>query len=335
MGRETDVYLVTGACGFVGSHLVDALVSKGFFVRATDLRKTNQRYLPSSDALEFLPADLTKPLEVQSIISGVTKVFHPAGIFHFSVPEEILFKVNVDGTTNLLSAALSENISHFVNWSTAMVYGTLQHTPADESHPIQPEDPYSKSKWAQEEKALSYFEENGLFVSTIRPTAIYGPRSFYGTAKAILALIKGDLFALPAGSGKVIQHHVHVEDVVRAAIFICDNAKTAGEAYNIADDMPISIEDSFNVVTKLVNKKPPRLRVPKWSVYLYGHLDRTWNRIRGKESLFEKTALKLLFSDHVFDNSKLKRLGFEYSVPDFKTGIKPTLQWYKQLGYIK
>ena len=328
-----DVYLVTGACGFVGSHLVDTLVSQGFYVRATDLKSDDRKHIPFSEAVEFIPADLTKPKEIPDLLDGVTKIFHPAGIFNFSVPRKQLFKVNVEGTTNLLSAALSEDIFHFVNWSTAMVYGTLQYSPADENHPMQPEDPYSESKWIQEQIAQSYFEENGLPVSTIRPTAIYGPRSLYGTSKALLALINGKIWGIP-GNGKTIQHHVHVNDVVRAAIFISGKKDTVGEIFNVADNAPTSIEESFRIVTELINKKPPKFHIPKWLVYLYGYIDRFWNKLLRKPSLFEKTSLKLLFSDHIFDNTKLKNLGFEYSIPSFVMGIETTLQWYKKQGYI-
>lgn len=328
-----DFCLVTGACGFVGSHLVDTLVSKGCSVRATDLKNVSRKNITSLEEVEFIPADLTKPKEVPQLLDGITKIFHPAGIFNFSAPKKLLFKVNIEGTTNLLSAALSEDISHFVNWSTAMVYGTLKYSPANEVHPIQPEDPYSESKWIQEQITLSYFEENGLPVSIIRPTAIYGPRSLYGTSKAILALVNGKLWGIP-GDGKTIQHHVNVEDVAKAAFFVSNKKNTVGEVFNVADNAPISIEDSFKIVTALINKKAPRFHIPKWLVYLYGYIDRFWNRLLRKTSLFEATSLKLLFSDHVFDNNKLKDLGFEYSVPSFQMGIETTLQWYKQQGYI-
>jgi nucleoside-diphosphate-sugar epimerase len=331
--KEGNIYLVTGACGFVGSHLVDILVSQGLFVRATDLKSANRQYLPSSDNVEFIPADLTKPQDITPILKGVDIVYHPAGIFNFSAPMKLLYKVNVEGTTNLLSAALSENISHFVNWSTAMVYGTLQYTPADENHPIHPEDPYSKSKWIQEQIAISFFEENQLPVSVIRPTAIFGSRSFYGTSNAILALVKGKIFAIP-GRGETIQHHVNVYDVARAAIFLSSRADTVGEIYNIADNTPISIEESFRIVSKLIGKKAPQFHIPKWIVFLYGYFDRLWNKFVRRTSLFEKTSLKLIFSDHIFDNTKLKHLGFQYAVPSFEKGIGSTLEWYKQQGYI-
>lgn len=330
--KESDLCLVTGACGFVGSHLVDILVSQDVSVRATDLSTVNPRYLPSK-GIEFVTADLTQPQELKAVLEDVTKIFHPAGIFSFSMTPKLLYKVNVEGTTNLLSAALSENISHFVNWSSAMIYGTLCYTPADEKHPIHPEDPYSESKWVQEQIALSYFEENGLPVSVIRPTAIYGPRSFYGSSNAFLAFVNGKIFGVP-GNGETMQHHVHVEDVVGAAIFMLGKKETIGEVYNVADDVPISIEESFRILSRLVNKPPPKLHIPKWLVYFYGYLDRLWNKLLRKTSLFEKTSLKLIFSDHIFDNSKLKKLGFQYAVPSFEKGIEPTLYWYKQQGYV-
>ncbi|MFX1284627.1 MAG: NAD-dependent epimerase/dehydratase family protein [Promethearchaeota archaeon] len=332
--KESDLCLITGACGFVGSHLVDILVSQNIPVRATDLPNATREYLPPSEKAEFIPVDLTQPQEIKGLLKGVTKIFHPAGIFRFSAPTKLLYKVNVEGTTNLLSAALSENISHFVNWSTAMVYGTLEYTPADENHPIKPEDPYSESKWIQEQIAQSYFEENGLPVSILRPTAIYGPRSLYGTSNAIIALVNGEIFGIP-GNGKTIQHHVHVNDVVRAALFLSCKKNTVGEVFNVADDVPISIEDSFRIITELIEKKPPKLHFPKWLVYLYGYFDRFWNKLLRKTSLFEKTSLRLLFSDHIFDNSKLKNLGFQYEIPSFKEGIETTLLWYKQHKYIQ
>ncbi|MHA2203999.1 MAG: NAD-dependent epimerase/dehydratase family protein, partial [Candidatus Hodarchaeales archaeon] len=185
----------------------------------------------------------------------------------------------------------------------------------------------------QEQIALSYFEENGLPISIIRPTAIYGPRSFYGTTKALLALVNGKILGIP-GNGKTIQHHVHVYDVVRADIFMSSKKKAIGEIFNVADNAPVSIEESFRIVTDLINKKPPRFHIPKWLVYFYGYIDRFWNKLLRKTSLYEKTSLKLLFSDHTFDNDKLKGLGFEYSVPSFQIGIETTLEWYKQQGYI-
>ncbi|MFX0086876.1 MAG: NAD-dependent epimerase/dehydratase family protein [Candidatus Hodarchaeota archaeon] len=334
MDQDSDVCLVTGACGFVGSHLVDCLLKQGFYVRATDLKSANRQYLPLTDQLEFVPADLTIPEEAKSVVNGVTKIFHTAGIFRFDFSRKLLYKVNVEGSTNLFSAALMEEISHFVNWSTAMIYGTLKYTPADEHHPIRPEESYSESKWLQEQMALSFYEENGLPISSIRPTAIYGPRSLYGTSRLILALANKKIFGIPS-NGKTIQHHAHVNDVVNASIFIANDPRTIGEAYNIADDLPVSIEESFRVVLDFFEHDIPKIHFPKFLVSLYGYLDRFWNMITGKTSLYEKAALPLLFSDHIFNNSKLKQLGFIYSVPNLQTGIKSTLQWYRKHGYIK
>lgn len=331
--QELNLCLVTGACGFVGSHLVESLASQGFSVRATDLPNANQKYLPIANNVQFVPADLTQLNEVKIIVSEVTKIFHTAGIFRFDFPKKLMYKVNVGGSTNLFHASLSENISHFVNWSSAMIYGTLKYTPADENHPINPEEIYSESKWIQEQMGQSYYEENGLPVTSLRPTAIYGPRSFYGTSRAFLSANKW-IPGIP-GSGTPIQHHVHVIDVVRAAIFVSENSKTVGEVFNVADDNPISVEDSFQILSEIFGRNPPKRHIPKKLVYIYAFLDRFWNKIWRKTSLFEKGALPLLFSDHIYDNTKLKQLGFSYSVPNFKTGILPVIQWYRENGYIK
>lgn len=331
MQNSEELYLVTGACGFVGSNLVDFLLTQGLKVRATDLPNANTIYIPSNSRLEFIPADLTDPQNIKKIIQGVTHIYHPAGIFRFNASEKLLYKVNVLGTSNLLSSALSENIVHIVNWSTAMVYGTLNHIPADETHPISPNEPYSQSKWAQEQIALSFYEENGLPLSIIRPTAIYGPRSMYGTALAIRAFLEGKIFGIP-GNGQTIQHHVHVIDVIRAANFITNTKQTIGQIYNIADEEPLSLIQTLECLAEFTNQKVPKIHIPRRLVFLYGVLDRLYNTIRGGESLFEKAALNLLFSDHIFDNTLLKKLGFEYSIPSFKQGIRETLLWYKTQG---
>ena len=126
-----------------------------------------------------------------------------------------------------------------------------------------------------------------------------------------------------------------MNDVVNAAIFAGQTPSTIGEVYNIADDFPLSVEESFRILLDFFDRSLPKMRFPKWLVYFYGYLDRCWNKIIGKTSVYEKTALPLLFSDHIFDNSKLKKLGFNYSVPSFQSGINSTLQWYCQRGLIK
>ena len=334
MQPSEELSLVTGACGFVGSTLVDLLLTQGLRVRATDLPYANLVYLPSNDQLEFIAADLTDPQDIKNIVQGVTHIYHPAGIFRFNAPKKLLNKVNVQGTTNLINAALSEPIIHFVNWSTAMVYGTLKHLPADETHPISPEEPYSQSKWLQEQMTLSFYEENDFPISIIRPTAIYGPRSMYGTALAIRAFAEGRIFGIP-GNGQTIQHHVHVVDVCRAANFIANNKQTIGRIYNIADNNPLSLIQTLECLAGFTTKKVPKMHIPRRLVLFYGALDRLYNTIREGESLFEKAALNLLFSDHIFDNTRLKKIGFEYSYPSFKQGIQETLLWYKTQGIIK
>ncbi|MFW9779045.1 MAG: NAD-dependent epimerase/dehydratase family protein [Candidatus Heimdallarchaeota archaeon] len=335
MKLNSELCLVTGACGFVGSHLIEALVSNGFKVRATDLAPSLCRYLPSdrSANIEFVPADITDTSQIRSLVQGVKIVFHTAGIFRFDVSPRILDRVNVEGTENLFSALLGEDISHVVNWSSAMIYGKLQYTPAKETHPICPEDPYSESKWAQEQVGMKYYNENGINITSIRPTAIYGPRSFYGTGRLLVALANRKVLGIP-GSGKTIQHHVFVEDVVRAAIFIAKEAKTTGQSYNVADEHPISIEESFDIVKSLYGYDVPKIHFPRLVVLAYGFLDRFLNRLLNKSSLYEKTALSLLFSDHIYDNTKLKRLGFQYLTPGFENGIIPTVGWYLNEGLI-
>ena len=161
--------LVTGACGFVGSNLVRTGLEQGCDVRATDLPSCPRERLDGLD-VEFIPSDVTKAETLTEIVKGVDHVFHPAAVFNYSAPWKLFKSVNIDGTENMCKAAVETGgIKKFVLISTVEIYGITppELLPTREDAPKKPLSPYAKSKLAQEEVAMRFYEDHGLPV--IRP----------------------------------------------------------------------------------------------------------------------------------------------------------------------
>lgn len=203
-----ELALVTGACGFVGSHMVELLMEKGIEVRATDLEKADRTHL-NRLGIEFVPSDLTKKETLLPALEGVDYIFDIASLFDYSAPWDLLYKVNVEGARNLCQVALETNPKVIVHWSSGSIYGIPKELPTTETSPIYPSNNYEKSKWRQEQVMLEYHKRYGLPVVVIRPAVIYGPRSKYGVMTPIFMMAKGKLRAIP-GSRKTRGSFVHI-----------------------------------------------------------------------------------------------------------------------------
>jgi len=325
------LFLVTGACGFVGSHMVELLLSRGCDVRATDLELKS--YIVNKPGVEFIKADITLKDTLKPLFENVDYVFHIAAIFDYWTPWQVLYKVNVEGTKNLCEIALDSDIKNMVIWSSGAVYGVPKEVPVKETAEIAPVNDYEKSKALQEKVALKFYREYGLPVTILRPASIYGPRSRYGTAILLFMLAKGWFPAIP-GDGKSRPVLVHVRDVVGAAYFLCDKKRVIGEVFNIADDSRYTIEELLLAVAKMLNVKIYRFHIPVWMLYLLANLSECYARITGKRPLIEKESIRYLTFDSLMDNSKIKALGYKLVYPDALVGLKETIEWYRKVGWI-
>jgi nucleoside-diphosphate-sugar epimerase len=325
MSRKLAV--VTGACGFVGSHMVDLLIEKGINVRATDLENADRSYLDMLD-VEFVPSDLTKKETLRQAFEGADYIFNTASIFDFSAPWDLLYRVNVQGARNLCEVALETNPTIIVHWSSGSIYGAPRELPTKETHPPQPLNNYEKSKWMQEQVMLEYHKRYGLPVTVIRPAAIYGPRSKYGVMIPIFMMVKGMLRAIP-GSGKTIGSFVHVRDVVGAALFLAERKEAIGEVYNIADDSHYTNEELLLYVAELLGVKMYKFHIPAPLVELVAGWYEWRAKMRGEKPLIVRDAVKYLFHNYWLDNSKIKKLGYKLLYPDTKVGLMETIKWYK------
>jgi nucleoside-diphosphate-sugar epimerase len=289
--------LVTGACGFAGSHLVKMLLDDKQKVIATDLAKAfahpknkfiykNIGLVFSHPNCQFIPSDLTDKGSLQALFKQpVTHVFHTASLYDYSAPMALLEKINVQGGRNLFELAVKhQGLKRFFHWSTCGVFGkphtakegkqcnipfteascsTPRNTPIEQDQPTGTHlvNDYSVTKWKQEQIAWKMHREEGLPLTVIRPAPLYGPGSDYGHGGIVLTINKGLLPAIPKDAKNYITTSAHVDDIAGFPVFIADNDATIGEDYNVVDDSVISYYDFINYIALLLGRRMGTLPV--------------------------------------------------------------------------
>ncbi|MDY6779492.1 MAG: NAD(P)-dependent oxidoreductase [Halobacteria archaeon] len=334
--------LVTGACGFMGSRLCEYLVENGYDVRGTDLESSDTSRIDGLD-VEFVPADLTEPETLDDVVEDIDIIFHTAAIFSYSslIDWEVFEEINVRGTENLCEAAVDAGVDSMVHWSTSGVYGKPDEDllPVTEDHPKNPESKYDRSKWMQEKVAMSYHGKNGFSVKAIRPVTVYGPGNTYGAAQVLLSIANGQLKVFPLFCDYRMPI-IHVDDVIRAAVHLDENGE-GGEAYNVVDNQNYTMNNVIKYVAGLTdnhvygvpigNKTYKRLSNLRVFIPAIEHV----YDLFGEESPLEKDALFYMKGNYWVSNEKLKKTGFELKYPDYKEGVRKTVEWYEQQGMIE
>jgi NAD dependent epimerase/dehydratase len=254
--------LVTGAGGFIGSHLVETLLAEGIEVRAFvhyNSRNShgNLEFLAADarSAVEIVAGDIQDPFLVRRAVKGVDTVFHLAaliGIPYSYVAPAHYAGVNVMGTLNVLQAALDEGVPRVVHTSTSETYGTAQYVPIDERHPLQGQSPYSASKIGADKLAESYHLSFGLPLVTVRPFNAYGPRQ---SARAIIPAVISQAVAgqdkIQLGSLTPVRDLTYVADTVRGFIAAAHSDRAVGRVVNLGQGSGISIGELVARILKL------------------------------------------------------------------------------------
>ncbi|PIQ92691.1 MAG: hypothetical protein COV69_01685 [Parcubacteria group bacterium CG11_big_fil_rev_8_21_14_0_20_39_14] len=325
--------LVTGACGFIGSHMVDYLISQGYKVRATDLYFAPKTYL--NEKAEFVPADIVEKEEIYPLLEDVDVVFHLAAVFDFSASRELTYLVNVVGTQNLLEASKDfPKIKGIVVWSTGAFYDAYNWPGIifSEESPVEPKNFYELSKLEQERMALKYAQKYNLPITVIRPSAVYGTKSQYGAALIILYMLKGQI-SFVFGKGDKAAAMVHVLDVVRAAEFLSKIPEAVGEVYNLADDSRDSVEALLYFLSSQIPDAKIYFHLPGFLIRLFAKYSKLISKIFNRPQKIEEGAIDYILNPFLMDNRKIKALGFEFNYPDVKLGMKDVIDWYlKFLG---
>ena len=256
--------LVTGADGFIGSHLVEALVREGASVRAFALYNSfnSWGWLDRCDAdvrgaFEVFSGDIRDPFGVKTAMDGCDTVFHLAALiaipYSYHSPANYV-ETNVSGTLNVVQAAREHGVARVVHTSTSEVYGTALTVPISEEHPLQGQSPYSASKIGADQIAMSYYLSFGTPVTTIRPFNTYGPRQ---SARAVLPTIIGQLAAgdreIRLGALHPTRDFNFVCDTVRGFLAVAAADAAVGEVINIGSGYEISVGDAAALIADLMD----------------------------------------------------------------------------------
>ena len=281
MNLKGKTVLVTGADGFIGSHLTEMLLSEGCKIKALSQYNSFNNWgwleqIKDLQAIEVLSGDIRDPHYCLEITKGVDVIFHLAALiaipYSYVAPSSYV-ETNITGTLNICQAALQNGCEKIIHTSTSEVYGSALYVPIDEKHPIQPQSPYSASKIGADNMAMSFFNAFNLPLTIARPFNTYGPRQ---SARAIIPTIISQI----ASGSKVIQvgdltptrDFNYVEDTCRGFVEIAKSDQTIGEIVNIGSNFEISIKDTFELIKKLMNSDvqfeidPQRIRPQKSEV---------------------------------------------------------------------
>lgn len=259
--------LVTGAAGFIGSHLTEELVNRGASVRAMVRYNSRNSWghlevLPdeAKRKLTILAGDVRDSFFVDAAVSGVDIVFHLAALiaipYSYAAPESYV-DTNVKGTLNILQAARRHGTSKVVHTSTSEIYGTARYTPIDEDHLPQGQSPYSASKIGADKLAESFFRSFDLPVATIRPFNTFGPRQ---SARAVIPAIISQALSrdrLELGSLSPVRDLTYVSDTVNGFIRMAEVSETVGEVINIGTGSGVTIGELAERVLSLLDMKKP------------------------------------------------------------------------------
>ena len=279
--------LVTGADGFIGSHLTERLVNNGHAIRAFVLYNSFNSWgwldhVPQQihDNLEIFSGDIRDPHGVKEAMTGCDAVLHLAALiaipYSYHSPDTYV-DTNVKGTLNILQAARELDVKKIIHTSTSEVYGTARFVPITEEHPLQAQSPYSATKIAADQLAYSFYAAFNLPVVTIRPFNTYGSRqSARAVIPSIITQIASGKRQIKLGSLHPTRDFNYVADTVNGFIAALQSEKAVGEVINIGSNFEISIGDTVNEIAKIMNvdvtilTEEQRLRPEKSEV------DRLW-----------------------------------------------------------
>lgn len=354
LARE-DRVLVTGASGAVGHFLVAHLLEKGYSVTALDLEGS---HFPEGDPkrLTVLERDLTAPGVPEEAVKGARFVIHAAAIVDISRSWEELAPVNYYATKKLFEAAKAANVEHFVFFSTGSVYPGGPK-PMTEDSEVRPANDYVRTKLESEKYLIN--SAPPPTVNILRPALIYGPwgKVLAGSLATVPTLLKLFTRHVPPLLGGPKSNWVHAEDVARAAIFLIENPQPHGSIFNVAGDEASSVGDVFTTAFEVGGLKllPFGLPFPTQALrlllpllardstmepinfvggLLFNMAARKANINTPLKARLDKEAFDFAVRDMIFDNSRLKSLGFQYLHNSFKEGWRKTYEWYRQNRWV-
>jgi NAD dependent epimerase/dehydratase len=306
--------LITGADGFIGSHLTELLVHEGYKVKALSQYNSFNFWgwledVDCKNDIEVLSGDIRDPHYCKHISKDVDTVFHLAALiaipYSYVAPASYA-ETNITGTLNICQAALDNNIERLIHTSTSEVYGTAQYVPIDEKHELQPQSPYSASKIGADMMAMSFYNAFNLPLTIVRPFNTYGPRqSARAVIPTIISQIARGLKQIKLGDVTPTRDFNYVSDTCRGFLALARCDKAVGETVNIGSNFEISVADTLNLIRELMDSEVEFVLDEQRQRPARSEVFRLW-----------------------CDNTKIRELtGFEPEY-DIRAGLKSTIEWF-------
>ena len=316
--------LITGAGGFIGSHLVDSQLGYGHHVRAVDLHLDLLSHQAAHPCLETIRGDITEWHTLQKLVEGVDIVYHLASAhLDVSLSDEHYHRVNVGATLALLEAAKQAEVRRFVHCSSVGVIGDVEYPPADEATLCHPANIYERTKLLGERAALDFALRTGFPVVVVRPAWVYGPRC-PRTAKLFRTISKGRFPIF--GSGKNMRHPVYISDVIQGLELCADTPNIDGEVFIIAGPVPLQSRELVNAISKELKARMPKIYLPIFLGQIAGLMLELLFKLIRKPPPFSRRSLDFFVKHNAYSIAKAQtRLNYQPRV-DLLTGIQKTLK---------
>jgi len=312
--KEDMKVLVTGADGFIGSHLTESLLAEGYDVRALAQYNSFNYWgwledIQQTANLEIVCGDVRDPAYCREICKGIDVIFHLASLiaipYSYIAPQSFI-DTNIKGTLNICQAAKDWKVKRILVTSTSEVYGTAQYVPIDEKHPLQPQSPYSASKIGADAIAMSFYNAYQLPVTIVRPFNTYGPRQ---SARAVIPTIITQIASgnkeIKIGVTTPTRDFNYVKDICNGFILLAKCAKAIGETVNIGSNNEISIKELFALIKDIMHSD--------------ANLIVDEQRLRPEHS--EVFRLRC-------DNTKIKELTGYKPQYALREGLEKTVEWF-------
>ncbi|TFG34473.1 NAD-dependent epimerase/dehydratase family protein [Candidatus Thorarchaeota archaeon] len=325
--------LITGATGFVGRKLIPRILEEGHEVVALVRSTSNIEGLPKQ--VEVREADLLDITSLEAAVQDIDAVIHLAAYFDFYPSSvDLMYRVNVEGTKNLMSACVGTKVERFIYCSSTEAIGPVRFPPGNEDTELNPSFDYGHSKVLAEQAVREITKDTNLDHVILRPTGIMGEGDLYTAFEAIEAVNDGAIPVLPGDGNKRLMY-THVDDVVEGFIKALTSKSALNDTFILSPDAGLTYNELFEYVGECCGVKPPTRKIPtKIAKIGIGLLSPLKNR-RKTTFLWHMKTVQSMDEDRLYDNCKAKRiLGWKPMVT-MKDGLKRAIDWYFENGFLK
>lgn len=328
---------ITGATGFLGSYLVEVLGEKGFSIRGTYRNHRKKGFLEDK-GVEAVYMELGDHSTYVNVVKGVDVVVHLAAYYTFTGKKKLYYKYNVEATRLFAETSLKHGVKRFIYCSTTEVIGPVENPPGDEETSPNPQFEYGRSKLKAEREVVA-LSDKGLEYTIIRPSGLYGPRNIEDISYwFITSFANHGLFSkFKVGSGETLVQFAHVKDVARGfALAIEKWENSRNQVFIISDEKAYTYNEVYSILSKITGVPEPSISIPPYLAKILLLPLHFYSIITSDQNFLKRINIVDAVTKHrAYSIEKAKKtLGY---VPnyDLEKGLRETINWYIEKGYIK